>query len=162
MKFISHRGNIDGKCDKENHPDQIKLCIKQGYDVEIDVWVKNSKFYLGHDEPQYNIDFIFLWDTPGLWIHCKNIEALQICSLPFYKLNYFSINKDDFAITSKGSVWLSPTYRKFHKNTICVMPEDKRWIFPKKQLRDFNGICSDNIYYYKNYVTNLRHRRGSH
>ena len=162
MNFISHRGNIDGKCDKENHPEQIKLCVEQGYEVEIDVWSIDSKFYLGHDNPQYPVDFMFLCNTPGLWIHCKNIEALNVCKETRYNLNCFAIDKDDCVVTTHNHIWLSPTHQEFYKNAICVMPEDERWHFPKEQLADFNGICSDNIYHYKNYVTNLRHRRSSH
>ena len=162
MNFISHRGNIDGKCGKENHPEQIKLCVEQGYEVEIDVWSIDSKFYLGHDNPQYLVDFMFLCNTPGLWIHCKNIEALNACKETRYNLNCFAIDKDDYVVTTHNHIWLSPTHQEFYKNTICVMPEDERWHFPKEQLADFNGICSDNIYHYKNYVTNLRHRRSSH
>ena len=162
MNFISHRGNIDGKCDKENYPEQIKLCVEQGYEVEIDVWSIDSKFYLGHDNPQYLVDFMFLCNTPGLWIHCKNIEALNVCKETRYNLNCFAIDKDDYVVTTHNHIWLSPTHQEFYKNAICVMPEDSRWHFPKEQLADFNGICSDNIYHYKNYVTNLRHRRSSH
>jgi hypothetical protein len=162
MNFISHRGNIDGKCGKENHPEQIKLCVEQGYEVEIDVWGIDSKFYLGHDNPQYLVDFMFLCNTPGLWIHCKNIEALNACKEPYYNLNCFAIDKDDYVVTTHNHIWLSPTHQEFYKNAICVMPEDGRWHFSKEQLADFNGICSDNIYHYKNYVTNLRHRRSSH
>ncbi len=162
MNFISHRGNLTGKGDRENHPDQIKLCVDQGYEVEIDVWAINDKFFLGHDSAQYPIDFMFLCNIPGLWIHCKNVEALRICKLPYYNLNCFSIDKDDFALTSRGNIWLSPTYQEFYKQSICVMPEDTRWHFSKEQLADFDGICSDNIYHYKNYVTNLRRRRSTH
>ena len=162
MNFISHRGNIDGKCDKENYPEQIKLCVEQGYEVEIDVWSIDSKFYLGHDNPQYLVDFMFLCNTPGLWIHCKNIEALNVCKETRYNLNCFAIDKDDYVVTTHNHIWLSPTHQEFYKNAICVMPEDERWHFPKEQLADFNGICSDNIYHYKNYVTNLRYRRSSH
>ena len=43
MKFISHRGNLTGKGERENWPDQIKLCVDQGYDVEIDVWAIDDK-----------------------------------------------------------------------------------------------------------------------
>ena len=162
MNFISHRGNLTGKGDKENHPDQIKLCVDQGFEVEIDVWSIDDKLYLGHDSAQYSIDFMFLCTTPGLWLHCKNIEALRKCKSSQYNLNYFSIDKDDFVLTSRGNIWLSPTYRKLYKQSICVMPEDERWSFPEEQLADFNGVCSDNIYYYKNYVTDLRRRWSTH
>ena len=60
MIYISHRGNVNGKIpNKENHPDYIKLALSNGYDVEIDVWYDNG-YWLGHDEPTYNITKDFL------------------------------------------------------------------------------------------------------
>ena len=39
MKFISHRGNINGKNESmENHPLAIQTALNAGFDVEIDVW----------------------------------------------------------------------------------------------------------------------------
>ena len=38
MKLIAHRGNTNGpNPETENCPQQIKNCIDQGYDVEIDL-----------------------------------------------------------------------------------------------------------------------------
>ena len=48
MKIISHRGNLSGPDPKqENKPSQIINAIQKGYEVEIDVWFKDKKFYLG-------------------------------------------------------------------------------------------------------------------
>ena len=48
MILISHRGNLFGKKTKqENHPEYILDALSNGYNVEIDVWFKNKKFYLG-------------------------------------------------------------------------------------------------------------------
>ena len=56
MILISHRGNIDGvKPTKENSPEYILEAISLGYDVEIDVWKVDGKWFLGHDEPEYAI-----------------------------------------------------------------------------------------------------------
>ena len=61
----------------ENTEKQIKLAIKEGFDVVVDVWVKSNKIYLGHDEPQYKIPYKFLVKYANyLWIHCKNLEAV--------------------------------------------------------------------------------------
>ena len=52
MKFISHRGNLNGPIEEyENHPEYILEALKKGFNVEIDVRVKNDTFYLGHDFP---------------------------------------------------------------------------------------------------------------
>jgi len=160
MIFISHRGNLAGKHPQENHPDRINYCLSQEVEVEIDVWLVEDVFYLGHDKPQYKIEFKFLL-KPKLWLHCKNIEALQALKNPFYGLNCFFIDKDDCVLTSKNYIWLSPTYKKAFKNAICVMPEDPNWSFNSEQILEFGGLCSDNIYHYKNYVANLRRGRGT-
>ena len=153
MIWISHRGNLNGKTDKENHPDSIKYCLDRDINVEVDIWYVDETFYLGHDVPQYNVDFDFI-SQDGLWLHCKNIEALN--RLKHYTVNCFAIDKDDFTATSMGHIWLSPTYSKHYKDAICVMPEDPRWTFTSNHLLDFAGICTDNVYYYQDYVTNLR------
>ena len=105
MKLISHRGNIDGKNpEKENHPDYIWAAIQAGYDVEIDVWFKDNKFMLGHDEPQYEFPFELMQNHYSkLWLHCKNLEALeQLSTLDstgrFF--NYFWHEEDTVTLTS--------------------------------------------------------------
>lgn len=158
MLLIAHRALLNGKKDGENHPDQIKYCLNHSLDVEIDVWYQDDSFWLGHDIPQHRIDIDFLFQ-PGLWVHCKSIPTLQ--TLKHYpQINYFAIDKDDFTLTSKNWLWLSPTYGRSVKDAICVMPEDPRWTFSTEHLLDFAGICSDNVYYYREYVTDLRYRRS--
>lgn len=46
MKIISHRGNLNGPSPKtENTPEQIDFALKKGFDVEIDLWKINDKFF---------------------------------------------------------------------------------------------------------------------
>ena len=60
MLFISHRGNINGPNHKEeNKIDYILNALNEMYEVEVDLWFKNNKFYLGHDEPQFEISIDF-------------------------------------------------------------------------------------------------------
>lgn len=76
MKFISHRGNINGKnLELENNPAHIKEAIKKGYDVEIDVWFIDT-FYLGHDKPEYKVTKSFLENTK-LWCHAKKFVSFR-------------------------------------------------------------------------------------
>jgi len=57
MILISHRGNVSGPNPKmENSPLFIQSALEQGFNVEIDVWYKDKKFYLGHDI--YNMKLI--------------------------------------------------------------------------------------------------------
>ena len=82
MKLIAHKGNVNGPdSSKENTPAQIEWCIDNGYDVEIDVRYnsENDKFYLGHDDSQYEINWWWLaGKTDHLWIHCKDITTLHL------------------------------------------------------------------------------------
>ena len=60
MILISHRGNITGRFEHyENEPTYLDKAIKEGYDVEIEVWFKDNILWLGHDKPEYCMDFIF-------------------------------------------------------------------------------------------------------
>jgi len=145
MKLISHRGNLSGpNPEQENQPEYIAEALKQGYDVEIDVWFKDDKFMLGHDEPQYEFPFELIDQAyPKLWIHCKNIDALsKLNELDpnGSKVNYFWHENDLGVLTSKSYIWST----NLINNGILVMPE----LFDKQPIETTIGICSD---YIKNY-----------
>jgi hypothetical protein len=145
MKLISHRGNISGpNPEQENQPEYIAEALKQGYDVEIDVWFKDDKFMLGHDEPQYEFPFELIdQHYPKLWIHCKNMNALsKLNELDpnGSKVNYFWHENDLGVLTSKSYIWST----NLINNGILVMPE----LFDKQPIETTMGICSD---YIKNY-----------
>ena len=145
MKLISHRGNLSGpNPEQENQPEYIAEALKQGYDVEIDVWFKDDKFMLGHDEPQYEFPFELIdQHYPKLWIHCKNMDALsKLNELDpnGSKVNYFWHENDLGVLTSKSYIWST----NLINNGILVMPE----LFDKQPIETTMGICSD---YIKNY-----------
>ena len=103
MILISHRGNLNRKQENwENDPSYILEALKEGYDVEIDVWhledypdlFNDSIFFLGHDKPQYRVSIDFLMQD-RLWIHCKNIEALYKL---YDKTHCFFIDRDDVVL----------------------------------------------------------------
>lgn len=149
MKLISHRGNLNGpNPERENHPDYIWEAIQEGYDVEIDVWVVDNKFMLGHDKPQYEFPFdLFNNHYNKLWIHCKNIDALsQLNNMDNIgsKLNYFWHEEDTVTLTSKNYIWAYPGKQPI-KNSIAVMPE-----IYNDNVEGCFGVCSDYIKKYKN------------
>ena len=149
MILISHRGNINGKNpEKENHPDYIWVAIQAGYEVEIDVWFKDNKFMLGHDEPQYEFPFELMQNHYSkLWLHCKNLEALEMfltLDATGSKLNYFWHESDHYTLTSKNNIWVYPG-KKLVPGCIAVMPE----VDFDGDLSECYGICSDLIYKYK-------------
>jgi len=144
MILISHRGNTNGKFESyENEPNYIDKAIKEGYDVEIDVWYIDDLIYLGHDKPQYVVDFKWFMDRISkLWIHCKNIEALISFQESGYEFNFFWHQEDDVTLTSKNYTWAHPGKQPI-KNSIAVMPE-----IHKENITQCIGVCSD---YIKNY-----------
>jgi hypothetical protein len=142
MLIIAHRGNVEGsKPDKENRPEYIMKAINMGFDVEIDVWEKDNKLFLGHDEPLYNIGREFL-NQNRLWIHCKNIEVIE--KLLPYSLNIFCHNKDSFTITTHEYTCVYPG-KKLTRQSIAVLPETK----PKWDVSIAYGICTDYPIKYK-------------
>lgn len=142
MILIAHRGNVSGRNEwDENNPDYIESALYNGYDVEVDVRLIDGLFYLGHDEPQYEIKLDWLFEHSNkLWIHCKDIESMVFFNqLRDDKLNYFWHEEDKVTLTSKGYIWAYPA-EKFPMNSIGVMPEQLN-----SDISLCVGICSDNL-----------------
>ena len=143
MILISHRGNLKGKNpNMENNPSYIDDAIQLGYDVEVDMWWVDGRTYLGHDEPQYEVDDKWLTErVDKLWVHCKNVEIL-----PWIRntiLHYFWHQEDTLALTSKGYMWVYPGKQPII-SSIAVLPE----LF-NDNVELCQGICSDYIENYK-------------
>ena len=142
MILISHRGNLNGvNSINENNPSYLMSALNKGFDVEVDVRFENSKFYLGHDYSQYEINKEFLIN-PRIWCHAKTHEALN--ALHNINAHYFWHQEDDYTITSKGFIWTYPS-KKLLPNSICVLPETTSY-----KSFECLGICSDFIEKYKN------------
>ena len=139
MILISHRGNINSQNpERENSPSYIDETIALGFEVEIDIWFKEDKLFLGHDEPQYETDINWLEERKDhLWVHCKNVEALV--ELIDTKVNCFFHYEDTVTLTSKGTIWAFPGKQPI-KKSVAVLPE--RY---DDNLDDCIGICSDFI-----------------
>ena len=151
MIYISHRGNINGRVEEsENKPEYIDDTLSMGYDVEIDVWYVDDNWWLGHDEPQYPIDFDWLDKrSDRLWVHCKNIQAVEY----FYEneneckeINWFWHEEDTLTLTSYGYIWAYPGKQPI-KRSIAVMPE-----IHMDNINVCFGICSDYIKKYKDEI----------
>ena len=106
--LISHRGNLDGKQPhKENHPNYIQEAINKGYDVEVDFWYHEDKFWLGHDEPQHEVELQWVVDRVfKLWIHCKDLktlEKLKQLENQGFEFNYFFLGSVFFSFSLLSS-----------------------------------------------------------
>lgn len=145
MILISHRGNTNGVFESyENEPNYIDMAIKDGYDVEVDVWYKDGILWLGHDKPEYGVDYNwFEKRSYNLWIHCKNLSAMEFFNVIGLDFNYFYHTDEDVVLTSKQHLWVYPGNQPI-KNSIAVLPE----LF-NDDLSQCEGICSDNIEKYK-------------
>jgi hypothetical protein len=148
MKLISHRGNIRGSVQHmENKPSYIDTAISAGYDVEIDIRYINDKFYLGHDNPEYEVDLIWLEKRKDkLWLHCKDLESanklqnLQDIKNPFM---FFCHSSDPYVLTSNGFIWVHDL--KLNLTNKSIIP-----LMTKEEIKSFDGnevyaICTDNV-----------------
>jgi hypothetical protein len=144
MILISHRGNTNGKFESyENEPAYVDKAISEGFDVEIDVWMVEGQLFLGHDIPQYGVSQLWFNDRyERLWIHCKNIEAMEWFNM-IGGFNYFWHQEDTLTLTSMNVIW-AYTGKQPIKGSIAVMPE-----IYNDDLDSCMGICSDYIQNYK-------------
>lgn len=140
MLIISHRGNLSGPNTAyygENHPSSIRHALWDGYEAEVDVWLIDNKFILGHDKPEFEVDDSFFYND-RLWVHCKNIEALyKLKNNPL--INAFFHDQDDCTLTSQGFIWTYPKNLLITNKSIAVMPE----LVPDWDYSKAFGICTD-------------------
>jgi hypothetical protein len=158
-KLISHRGNITGPGGQwENHPDYIDTALRQ-FDCEVDLWVIGRDFMLGHDKPQFKVDYMWLYERQGkLWIHCKNPNALAFCQGTHF--NYFTHDKDPYTITSKNEIWAHPTCPVLLESSIWAVPEQvdkKETILLNLEKRQIWGICTDYPGWYATMLKDYNH-----
>lgn len=143
MKLISHRGNLEWRNPElENSMSYIIHAIEEWFYVEIDLWWTHDWLWLWHDKW---LERITIWDlmqyADKLYIHCKNINALQRFS-EFSMFNYFVHDTDFCTLTSKWEKWAFPGNEI--RNSIFVLPE-----WHEMNLELASWICSDYILQYK-------------
>jgi hypothetical protein len=161
--LIAHRGLLDGPDSaKENQLSTIMSARSQGYDVEIDVWRQDNRWYLGHDNPQTEIDYEWLCvinngEQPSsnhAWVHAKNIEALYWLSLLKFPGHVFFHDRDAAVLTSTGYLW---TYagKELTELSVCVMPE---WTDAIDNCQNLNiyGFCTDYVHMLQDKLTRNR------
>lgn len=147
MKLISHRGLLDGPDPLlENHPDQIRKVLDQQLDVEVDVWLTDKGWFLGHDAPQYSVGHGFL-NLPGLWIHAKNFDAAhRLLQLSKFgnNFNFFWHESDERTLTSSGHWWTYPN-KALNTTSVAVMPEVHVNLTEFRSILTWNcyGVCTD-------------------
>ena len=145
MILYSHRGNIIGKeVGLENQPDYINFALKCGFNVEIDVHYIDDKFYLGHDEPLYEVDESYL-ENSKLICHAKTPESFMMM-LKNDNIHTFWNDLDLYAITSKKMFWtLDDKVRMVSNPKLILCDVALRGFLSKVHFDRFYGICSDYV-----------------
>lgn len=144
MIYIAHRGLFNGPNKKlENQPQQIRSALELGFHCEVDLWVIDDTLYLGHDEPQYHITPEFLEDD-RLWIHAKNLSALNWLVNQRGEHNYFWHESDKYTLTSKHFIWTNPG-NSLSNNSVMVMPEHEDETLSNAFEAECYAICSDYV-----------------
>lgn len=143
MIKISHRGNLYGpEIDKENNPEYVLNSIKNGFETEVDFWIVNNNLFFGHDYNQYRVDLEFLQNNiSNLWLHCKNLDALNFVLSSEEKYKSFWHQSDDYTLTTNGLIWTYPG-KNITKKSILVHKE-----LPSEEVLgyDMYAICSDYV-----------------
>ena len=151
MIIIAHRGNTKGRNPKkENSLSYINAALNQKYQVEVDVWYDKKKWWLGHNEPKYKIDIIWLSTTPSLWVHCKNLAAAEQLAIKHINAghcpHFFWHETDTVTLTSHGILWTFPR-RPLTSMSIAVLPELSN--YTDREFSKCLGICTDLCDQYK-------------
>ena len=151
-KLIAHRGLTTGPSkDHENRISTLIAARQSGFDVEFDVWYKDSKWWLGHDAPVQEIEFdwlcMFDQDSPlddhHAWVHAKNIEALFMLRRMNFQGHYFFHDNDAAVLTSSGFLWTYPG-QHLTSLSICLMPEWNGMLDSVTSLNVY-AVCSDYV-----------------
>ncbi len=151
MIKIAHRGNYEGRnIERENTKSYIEEAIAAGHDVEIDVWLLDGKWYLGHDFPNEEIELSFM-ERPCVWVHAKDLQGyVSLYNNP--KVHTFWHNQDNFVFTSKGIKWANCGIITY--DGVMVMPElntDSALHMSNVRFRPNErplGVCTDNFKLY--------------
>jgi 3-deoxy-D-manno-octulosonate 8-phosphate phosphatase (KDO 8-P phosphatase) len=125
---ISHRGNLDGaNPDLENQPDYV-LTAASSFMVEVDAWMIDQRYWLGHDKPLYEVDRYFFFDS-NILTHCKTIDTfLDLSRFPMadaffqgselvvkssqgHLILHSSVRPSELALLPPKTIWASPEWR---------------------------------------------------
>lgn len=143
MIYISHRGLLNGPSKWENAPWAIEEAMAVCYNVEVDVWMHENELWLGHDKPTYRTSLNWFYENQNhLWIHCKNVQAIEFFN-EFHNLwHYFWHENDHMTVTSKGYLWVYPGKQPV-RGSIAVLPE-----IHDDDINYCTGVCTDYVLKY--------------
>lgn len=141
FKIISHRGKIENSKYSENTLDALKECLDMGISVEIDVMKKDEKFYMGHDNPDIEIDVSEI-DFDGVYIHMKSPNIIDLKNA-----DLFFIENDPYALTRKNKIWTNYNNKEYSQDSIMCSAELVGKKFDLKEIYSWAnkafGVCTD-------------------
>jgi hypothetical protein len=141
-RWICHRGLKDGpNMSLENKESEIFQRLKDGWDVEFDVWYKDGTWWLGHDSAADQLIDLRILQHPRSWVHCKNLHALEKC-IEMNNVHCFTHDSDEATLTSKQYIWCYPGHILGNRS-VCVMPE--RAGLSIADMATCGAVCSDFI-----------------
>lgn len=148
MKIISHRGNISGPDHShENTVEQIQKCIDLGYDVEIDLRMRNGAPHLGHDSADHEVAADWLRERQSnLWIHVKEYSALVWLMSEVPTANFFCHESDRYTLVSNGKVWCHDlTNVMTDKCVIPLLSLEQVQSYDFKNQGSLYAVCTDYV-----------------
>ena len=109
--------------------------------MEVDLWWEKGEFWLGHDSPQYKVDWAWLGQhNDVLWVHCKNLAAISRVSNS--ELNWFFHDRDEVALTARGFLWCYPGITVPGSNTVLLNFSDAVSPSTYEDVPHF-AVCAD-------------------
>lgn len=137
MLIIAHRGNISGANPVlENTVAHVDAALAAGFEAEVDVWMVDGKYMLGHDAPVVEVAASWL-RTPRMWCHAKNIDALV--AMQTDDIHCFWHQTDAYTVTSRNGLWCCP--QNFNSEGITVVTGGPETV--SVSPGGVGGVCTD-------------------
>ena len=144
MRIISHRGNVSGPSPNyENTPAFIDSALSLGLDVEVDLRIVNNKFFLGHDNPDFEVSIDWLNQRKkNLWIHTKNFKSFETLLELNNDFIFFYYTSEPLVLVSNGKIWCHQ-HDKISNPKNCIVPFlDKSSVLLNRENKWY-GVCTD-------------------
>ena len=144
MKIISHRGNLLGpNPSQENSPSYIDWALSLGLDVEIDIRRIKNNFFLGHDNPDYEVSIAWLNQRKkNLWMHTKNFSAFEKLLELNNKFIFFYYKSDPLVLVSNGKIWCHQLENITNPQN-CIAPLINKTSLLENEEKNWFGVCTD-------------------
>jgi hypothetical protein len=141
---ICHRGLLAGPNPAlENNPAILELNFNYKLTSECDVWFTDDKFFLGHDNPTFAIDWTWIIERKDyLLLHAKTaetfVEMKRRNDAEGLGLDIFYHTDEDIILTTGGKCIVYPG-QPVLENCMSMMPERE----PDIDRSNAAQICSD-------------------